>query len=109
MACYTDGALRELICDNLKIYTTGFDAVVLHVYNGSLLGQIPSSTERELFTRMVSMAVPERNQHWMCMQREMGWAVLHSTCRLLHYRGSVEQVRGYRNAESRDFTRKAEI
>ena len=43
-----DGALRELLRYNLKIYSSGFDAALFHVYYGSLLGKVSQIEGSEL-------------------------------------------------------------
>lgn len=85
MACHLDGALRELIRYHFKIYLTGLDASLFHLHDYSLLGKIPLITKTKFFPRMVSLAIPLRHQRWLCVQREMGWTVLHRACGTLYH------------------------
>lgn len=79
-----DGSLREFIRDNLKIHLVRLDASLLHTDDDALLGTISSVAERKLFTRMVFLALSYWSQYWLCLQRKVGWLVLHSPCRPLH-------------------------
>ena len=83
---------RELIRDNLKIHPVRLDASLFHTDDDAMLGTIPSFAERKLFTRIVLLARSHWAEHWMCLQRQVGRLVLHSSRWSLHCRRSVEQI-----------------
>lgn len=57
VASNIDGSLRELVCHHFTIHLTRLDASLLHLHNNPVLGKIPPTTERKLFTRVVPLAV----------------------------------------------------
>lgn len=85
MAYNSYGTLRKLVRYDLKVYPTRLNAAMLHFYDCALLGKIPQIKAPELFSRMVHMAVLDRNQYWVRMQRQMGGHVRNGSRWVLHH------------------------
>lgn len=86
------GVMRKLVCYNLKIHSLGFDAPLLHVHYRPLLGKISPASKGKLHSGVVPLAISQWHQHRMCLQCEMGRALLYRPGGPLHNRRSMEQI-----------------
>ena len=57
MAGDGNGVVRKLVRNDIEVHLIGFDAPILHVHHGPVLGKVPPPAEGELLVGVVHLAV----------------------------------------------------